>query len=135
VTLEDFVRDSLAQIVRGAVAANDEIGIHSAGVNPRPNHRVAEDSGGYWSGSAPAYPVDFDVAVTATSEAGSQGKVGVVAGVFGVGGGINESDSASRVSRLRFRLYLALPVTEPTEDKRKAQPPRPAKAPFLGRRG
>ena len=56
-----------------------------------------------------AHPVDFDVAVTATEQVGSQGRVGI-AGVFGAGH--NESDSASRVSRLKFRIYMSLPTAK-----------------------
>jgi hypothetical protein len=126
VTLEDFVRDSLVQIVRGAKAAHEEIGGHGGAVNPKPNQRIPEESGGYWSGSTPVYPVDFDVAVTASEESGAQGKVGVVAGVLGLAGGISETDALSRVSRLKFRLYMSLPVVPPAEDDRKPAAARQA---------
>jgi len=70
-----------------------------------------------------ASPIEFDVAVTAVAEAGSQAKVGMVVGMFGAGAGLKESTQDSQVSRIKFTVYLALPVgeraayTDPEDDE------------------
>jgi len=113
-TLEEFVRESLEQIVKGACAAANSVTEHGALVNP--SHHIVEASklGGFVTGdrSRMAFPVEFDVAVTASEEVGSQLKIGVVAGFLGAGGSGKESETSARVSRIKFSVFLALPVSK-----------------------
>ena len=125
-TLEQFVADTLTQIVMGVRKARDSVRSVGGEVNPRHGrgHDGVTSDMGYLAADLKRFasPVDFDVAVTATAEAGSQGKVGVVVGIFGGSAGIQESTQASQVSRIKFRVYLALPVgqrsvhSEPEDD-------------------
>ena len=111
-TLEGFIRDSLALIVRGAIEADKEVRQHGGMVNPRPSGIVPKEAYRASALGAMTFPVSFDVAVTASEEAGSQAKIGVVAGLLGAGAAANETDSSSRVSRLKFQIYLSLPTTD-----------------------
>lgn len=97
--IEEFVRDSLVQIVKGVQQAQEAVG-DSARINPRfGSHNQIK-----WS------DVSFDIAVTATESSEVSGSVRVLGPVkFGVGGGTTAADS--NVSRLQFTVPLVLPET------------------------
>ena len=104
-TLEEFVSDTLIQIVSGVENARrkslrvaprvinfeetDAVVVHADAANPR------------------AFLVDFDVAVTVSKTTDTQAKGGVSIHVFEAGGHRSSSAQESTVSRIKFQV----PVT------------------------
>ncbi|WP_019446049.1 hypothetical protein [Aeromonas sp. 159] len=102
--LDEFVKTTLMQVVKGVKDAQEEAVGFGAVVNPRPN-------GGY--GPARETQIDFDVALTVTGT--SSGEVGgkiAVASFLNLGGKATESDARQETSRVKFELTLALPCSE-----------------------
>jgi hypothetical protein len=112
--LEEFVAETLRQIVKGVVRAQRET--HELGARIYPVMPAPRSESGRLTGedadanSRPIYDVEFNVAVTVTSSTGSDAKLKarlyvVEAGIGGKSG--NESITASRVS---FTLPIIYPV-------------------------
>jgi len=101
--LDEFVADTLLQIIKGVSTAQEGAKAIGARVNPRPlsdvGLRVTSDSG------APIHPIEFDVAVT--TEKGSSG--GAKVSVWGVGAGGELASKDITVSRIKFQIQVALP--------------------------
>ncbi|MBV7412942.1 hypothetical protein [Aeromonas sp. sif2433] len=102
--LDEFVKATIMQVVKGVKDAQEEAAEYGAVVNPRPN-------GGY--GHPRETPVAFDVALTVTGT--SSGEVGgkvTVASFLTLGGKATESDARQETSHVKFEVTLALPCTE-----------------------
>lgn len=112
--LQDFVRESLVEIVQAAVEANKafaEAGI-KAGVNPA-QAMFGNESGGYSTKIlSDTHTIEFDVAVTVESASGAVGKAGLKVFSIGVGGETNSESSHSTVSRIKFAIPLKFPRTK-----------------------
>jgi len=98
--LEQFVSETLHQIMSGvakAKARDSGVGTHVIGHN---NPKILQVKSG-----AGAFPVDFDVAVTATekSESGAKGGIAVLK-VVEVGGERSKGLEHSTVSRVKFTV-------------------------------
>jgi len=115
--LKDFVRDSILQIVRGMVEAQDVIGEYGASVNPPPLHNPTPDVVRYAATGPDGEKVlsllqdlEFDVALTSRDTQNDGGKVAVLAGF--IGGGISASSEKGQeaISRLRFKVPIGLPI-------------------------
>ena len=112
--LEDFVAESLRQIVSGVSRAQRET--HSMGARIYPlmfgtradgSRLTGEDAEG---NSRPAYEVKFDVAVTVSASTGSGAEMKARLHILeaGIGGkSANENTTASRVS---FSIPVVYPV-------------------------
>lgn len=96
--LEEFVSESLRQIIAGVKRAQDDTKEMGAKINPDglrfhvENHRV-----------------EFDVAVTAAEGTGTKGGIGVVAGVFNLGSAGESNASSTTASRIKFGVIVELP--------------------------
>ncbi|EKP0299443.1 MAG: hypothetical protein ACRC2Y_01065 [Aeromonas veronii] len=102
--LDEFVKTTIMQVVKGVSDAQKEAAELGAVVNPRPN-------GGY--GYVRETSVAFDVALTVTGS--SSGEVGgkvTVASFLNLGGKATESDARQETSHVKFEVALALPCTE-----------------------
>lgn len=99
--LEDFVAESLRQVVAGVKRAQETTGGLGGIVNPQ--------SKGYAPG---INRIDFDVAVTAVEEAGTKGGIGILGGVVGLGAQGESNASNTTASRIKFSVAVALPAIE-----------------------
>lgn len=105
--LEEFIHESLVQIVRGVKLAHDEA--LESGVNP-PCKLNVRNIKGKDGRPYPVEEVEFDVAVTATSESEKGGKAGItVVSMFGVGGEAKSTSALQSESRVKFRVTVAFP--------------------------
>ena len=100
--LEQFVQQSLVQIVRGVQAANKEL--KGAADNTKPNPFILSYSGG----DNPKSPhVTFDVAITSKSERKSGGGASAKIWVVEARGGLVDRHAHETVSRVQFSVVVA----------------------------
>ena len=107
--LQEFVEQSLTQIICGVKAAQKSAAEHGAIINPRElSTTLCED---YKTGVL-AQSCDFDVALTATHGSESKAGLGVFLGGFGAGGQGKEGFESKSLSRIKFSVMLVLPVAD-----------------------
>lgn len=116
--LQEFITQALVQIANGIREADAPLAESGAIVNPRHITGAGADKDnvyGYITEQRKlraVHAVEFDVAVTAAQAKGAKAGIGIVVGSIGLGSqGSNERSSAS-VSRIRFKIPLALPNAE-----------------------
>ncbi len=111
-SLEDFISETLFQMVNGVSKAQERVEPLGGRVNPR---GLNKDNQGEWviGGSVSerkyAQFIEFDIAVTIAED--TQGKVGV--GLFSAvafGGQAQLQDQSSTVHRIKFSIPITLPV-------------------------
>ena len=114
--LQDFVKQALVQIVSGIKEADAPLRAVGAVVNPRHVQGAHADKAnvyGYISEKQEylraIHTVEFDVAVTATEDKETKGGIGVVVGAISLGSQGKSGESNTSVSRLQFRIPVALP--------------------------
>jgi len=110
--LKEFISETLSQIVSGVKGAQESAKRHGAEINPELFGNVQElakegivqtNSGGSTT------IVEFDVALTVTEGTGTKGGIGVFTGMVNLGSsGQSKSENIS-VSRVQFKVPLALP--------------------------
>ena len=110
--LQEFVTESLAEIVRGVRDAQKDPDMADAKINPTRltlGNKITEASMYDYQLGIVAQMIEFDVAVTAEEGKGTKGGIGIFAGAIGLGSqGQSESKNMS-VSRLKFKVPLMLP--------------------------
>jgi hypothetical protein len=96
-SVREFVKLSLVEIVRGVADAQAEVRGETARIGPK----LAGGS---------ARMVEFDIAVTAEHAANAQGTMRVtVAGLFSGSAEAGKGRTTSTVSRLKFQVPVVLP--------------------------
>ena len=99
--LQEFVKESLLQVINGVKEANESLDDNRGSVNPAgrgpPNGRTV--------GGVPLQDVEFDIAVLVSE--GSDMGGGLT--VMGIGGKGSISETNSSVSRIKFQVPVALP--------------------------
>ena len=118
-TLSEFVENSLTDILKGIVAAqeNDEVGEFVAKGDIGPLSFPA-NSGVIREGGMVATTVKFDVAVTAKSRGGGGSGAGFNIGVVRGQLGADTTERSEGISRIQFAVPLILPESETTRDGR-----------------
>lgn len=102
--LDEFVKTTIMQVVKGVKDAQEEAAELGAVVNPRPKEG--------W-GDRRETSVSFDVALTVSdTSAGEVGGKLTVASMLSFGGKTTETDLRQETSRIQFEVTLALPSTE-----------------------
>jgi hypothetical protein len=97
--LQDFIAETLKEIISGVRRAQESAIELGAKINPRGGSIVEMRS------------VQFDVAVSTEEGIGEKGGIGVFVGPVGTVGSQNQSDVASSsMSRIKFSVPLKLPV-------------------------
>ncbi len=105
VSLEDFVAETLVQIVRGSQRAQSLLG-GAATVNP-PNKRKKYKGRESTDYEVPLrHDIAFDVQVTATSGTATHGNTGVKLHVFSAGIDGQSKSESQHVSRVQFSIPL-----------------------------
>jgi hypothetical protein len=100
--LEQFVADSLAQIVQGVHKAQKAIEGTGAKINPADAARSPDEF------------VEFDVAVTAAEEKATGGKINVLTAVVGLNARGESNASNTTASRIKFKVLVKLPPGPPS---------------------
>lgn len=102
--LDEFVKTTLMQVIKGVSDAQKEAEVMGAIVNPRPNEG---------SGERRETDISFDVALTVTDITADEfgGKLSVVP-IINLGGKATESESRQEISRVQFNVSMALPCNE-----------------------
>lgn len=105
--LDEFVKATIMQVVKGVSDAQEEAAEFGAVVNPR------ELEG---KGRRKETSIAFDVALTVTGTNSEEvgGKL-TVASILSLGGKVTESDARQETSRIQFDVAVSLP----SEDRKK----------------
>lgn len=110
--LEDFIYESITQIISGVKKAQDFASQNEAEINPA-SLRQSQSSGDmYYDDSTyrPAQKIDFDVSVTAREDGETSGKAGVFVSVLKFGIESKEGTQNSVSNRLKFSVPVMLPI-------------------------
>jgi hypothetical protein len=112
--LEEFITETINQIISGISKTHDHAKEMGATVNPKLKREVRRHSTGETKveSRSPIHTVEFDVAVTTTEGKGTKGGIGVFVGPVGIGSQGQRESSNTSVSRIKF----SVPVIFPTQD-------------------
>jgi len=117
--IAQFITASIHEITAGIVQAREELKNEGILVAPslplgliQPNQDCLIGHTLYMKEAV--YSVEFDIAVVIHQEDGQQAKLGVLAGVFGVGAGISSQQNEGSESRVRFSVPITYPSDENT---------------------
>lgn len=104
--LQEFVHQSLVQIIEGVSSAQEATKERGTIINPQTmaGSELRRTSQGH-----PIVDVELDVAITATSGTETKGGIGVVVGALALGSHGKSDAQDSMVSRIRFTVPVALP--------------------------
>ncbi len=109
--LKEFTKQTLVQIVEGALEANNTLSDLGARViSEAPNKAEKYLSKGlYYENSINVIDVDFDVAITITESDGANGGAGLkVASFLNLGGSTESKTENQIISRVKYTLPLVL---------------------------
>jgi len=110
VKLQEFVAETLKEIIAGVKEAQEYAGQQGATVNPHMRLAEATESGGVAVVQGVRLKeVEFDVAVVAEKAEETKGGVKVGIGLFNLATQGQSDSSSSSTSRVRFSVPIALP--------------------------
>ncbi len=116
--LDEFIQQTLTQIVQGVAKTQQELSKDGHEVNPHgldfdKDGRAFRVAGGNNPKWASVQIVSFNVAVTASEATEKGGEAGV--SVMGIGGGLGKhtETATSSVSRIEFQVPVVLPYELP----------------------
>lgn len=123
--LQDFIQETLVQIITGVKNAQDKIGESGASINPIGLYRMHDQLGGrgYHSGAV-TETVEFDVAVTVTEVESTKKGAGAFISVVALGAQKQTEAHSSSVSRIKFSVPALLPPGKDFRDANKSQAPK-----------
>lgn len=112
--LEDFISESISQIINGVKKAQVHAEKNKAKVNGNSFSRGKSTGDSYYDEytNRPAQIIDFDIAVTAKEQGGSSGKAGVFVSFLGLGVEGSELSENFTSNRIRFSVPILLPLQE-----------------------
>lgn len=115
--LDDFVSETLKQIIKGVVAAQEYGNTQNAKVNPITArfHSNTEGHAYCQKTGVPLQKVEFNVAVTVTEEQSSTSDGGSVGSISVSSANANATQNSS-VSRIQFEVPVLLPTTGKQEE-------------------
>ena len=106
--LQDFIAETLKQIISGVRRAQESAIDLGAKINPRGGAMVEMRN------------VHFDVGIITSEGTDKKGCIGVLVGPVGSLGSEDQSDTASSArSRIKFSVPLKLPIQPKTRPKRR----------------
>lgn len=97
--LEEFVAETIRQVVAGVKLAQESVRGNDGIVNPA-------------AGSSPSggrQMITFDVALSTTEDREAKGGIGVFVGAFGLGTAGRSEASTASISRIQFTVPVELP--------------------------
>ncbi|MEJ1401963.1 MAG: hypothetical protein RPU41_14785 [Candidatus Sedimenticola sp. (ex Thyasira tokunagai)] len=109
--LEEFVNQTIIQIVKGTANSQSEVKELGGEVNPDlgASGDQLEKQGFLYSSEGPVQVVHFDVALTVMEGTGTKGGIGVFAGAVNLGSSGQSNNETSSVSHVKFSIPLRLP--------------------------
>jgi hypothetical protein len=112
--LQDFVSQTLTQIVSGVRAAQTEVRSMEADINPHlsSSSEQAGKLGFFWAGGRAVQVVQFEIDLTVVEGTGTKGGIGVFAAGIGFGSSGQSNSESHAVSRIKFAIPIALPLSE-----------------------
>lgn len=121
--LQTFISQTLIQIANGIREAEEQLTNAGAVVNPRHITGAGNNMSNVYghidtkSNSPRAvHSVEFDVAVTAVKGEETKGGIGVVMGAIGIGSQGRSEESNTSISRIKFKIPIALPNSKADYD-------------------
>lgn len=113
--LEEFISETLKEIIAGVKESQVYAQSEGAWVNPRLNPAGKEGIRYVVDGTGNnAEQIEFDVAVTSTEGSATEAGVGIFVAAVGLGAKGKSDASSSSISRIKFSVYLGLPTQVPT---------------------
>jgi hypothetical protein len=111
--LNEFIKETLTQIVNGVFNSQSEIINSGAVINPSEVHGgYAQNKTSYNGLNMVVSNIDFQVELIEENEDGNNVGIGVGFGAFRAGGDIKSNSKSSSVTNVRFSIPMALPVTK-----------------------
>jgi hypothetical protein len=110
--LRKFVSQTIAEVVHGVIDAQAELKETGARVNPLLHPRMNSDlktRGPIDNSENVVQEIVFDVALTVSSETGTDAKVSVLAGIFGLGAGGRSADQQGHTTKVSFTVPVSFP--------------------------
>ena len=119
--LKDFIKLTISGIVEATNELQDEFAADGVLINPPVSGTsgVYEPGGQYHTERA-IQQIEFDVAVTSSSETGGEAGAGIKIVSFNAGGKGSHSRSSEEVSRVRFSVPMTLRPTSEEQMNREA---------------
>ena len=115
--LQQFVKETVVQIVNGMVEADAAVADSGAAVNPKdvacndsahgPYGYYASDSNGSYRRAVQS--IKFDVVVTTNEGSETKGGIGIQVGVIGLGSAGKSDKGSGSESRIQFSVPLLIP--------------------------
>jgi len=106
--LKLFVAQSIMEVIEGVAMAQKaaaEIGARVAPIGDKGS--TPRDLGTV--GGRPIYSMKFEVAVSAEGTSEANGKISVLAGIFGGSAGANSAEASSSATRISFEVAYTYP--------------------------
>ncbi|MBK7230305.1 MAG: hypothetical protein IPH97_15870 [Ignavibacteriales bacterium] len=110
-TLEDFISETLKQIINGIKTAQEHSKSTGATINPR-NLQFRTDQGvKYWDSRTQELVenIEFDIAITTIEGSSKKGGLGIFIGSGGIGAQGQSNLSNQLMNRLKFSIPIKLP--------------------------
>jgi hypothetical protein len=115
--LEDFIAQTVQQLVRGLLKAHNNIWQLGGKVNPQLNEKelqkfpsITVQSYGGSKHESSTTLVDFDISIIAKDKTETRGGMGVFVGSFGVGASNKLTESSNQHSRVKFSIPVSIPT-------------------------
>lgn len=110
--LEDFIDETLSQIIKGVEKARETTGLNDIGARPA-SSRITPRSDNrdvlVTKGGAVAQVVRFDVALSVAEHTDAKAKIGIVSGFLNGSGTAEAQNQSSTISRVQFSIPILLP--------------------------
>lgn len=110
--VREFVSATLTQIAFGVSDAQIAMRESPARVNPRLLGGNIQGHGPLADDGSLTRVVEFDIAIEVKAETGTNAKVSVVGGIFGLSAGGQSADASARTSRIKFSVPMSFPISE-----------------------
>jgi len=102
--LDEFIKTTLIQVVKGVTEAQKDVQQFNAAVNP------SESESSYGSSENYPYLIDFDIAVTVEDSGSSTGGAAIQVLGMSAGGKADTANSISQNHRIKFEVPVQLPI-------------------------
>lgn len=110
--LEDFISESIIQIISGVKKAQDYASQNQALINPITLQQAKSSGDSYYDSRTlrPAQVIDFDISVTTKEDGKVSGKAGVFVSVLKLGVEGTEGTENQISNKIKFSVPILLPT-------------------------
>lgn len=109
--LQEFISETLKEIIAGVEESQKYAASHNSGVNPGMKMVGDKKEVRYIAHEYSVYieKIEFDVAVTSTEGSETKAGIGIMVAGIGLGAKGKSDTSSSSISRIKFSIPIALP--------------------------